>query len=330
MRTKTMRRILAVGAAVALCITLGSCRTTGQDTSNTSPVTTAAAEVTTPYPTVVAAGDIACDPAHQYFNGGSAQWCKDRETANRVRAINPYKVIALGDLQYEDATLSKFQQSYGRSWGQSDIKTRTYPVVGNHEYKTANAQGYRDYFGNPGDSDLAYSKTIGGWRVFFLNSNCAELDKAGVSGSCAGQVSWMKETMTNSPTKCSIAAFHHPRRTDVANHYPGTTTVAGIEQAFYDKRGEIILNGHAHSIEISNKITPSGANSDRGVKHFTIGSGGKENLKPWQSATKPGWTDYRNNGEHAVLKLTLKPTSYDYAVVDIDGNTLRSGTRNCF
>lgn len=322
------RRIFTFLAAMALLWTLGSC-TQPKHESNTNVPTARAA--TTEDPVIVAAGDIACDPDSAYFYGNNPKYCQDEATADRVRAINPDKVIALGDTQYTEGTDEQYAKSYSRSWGKDDIKSKTLAVVGNHEYRTKNAQGYRNFFGDPGARDLAYSyKVNDNWRIFVLNSNCSELAKPGVAGSCSGQTDWMKTTMADSPTKCTIAAFHHPRRTDVSVHYPGSTAVSGFEQGFYDRRGEIILNGHAHSVEISNKITPSGSNSSRGTKHFTIGSGGKESGLAWEHSTKPSWTDYRVNNEHAVLKLTLHSSSYDYELVDIDGNVLRSGTRDCF
>jgi Calcineurin-like phosphoesterase len=328
-----MRRIITL--VVAMLVLAGAGCKAGQEPPTPSPDTASAAvprtgtPAATGDPVIAAAGDIACDPSSPRFNGSDPKYCQDEKTADVVRNINPDKVIALGDEQYTDGTLPEFQKSYARSWGKPDIKDKTKPVVGNHEYHTTNAKGYRDFFGNPGGDDLAYSYKIGDWRVFSLNSNCAELAKPGRPGSCSGQAAWMKKTMKDSPTKCTIAAWHHPRRTDVANHYPGASEVAGFEQAFYDSRGDVVLNGHAHSVEVSAKVTPAGNSSSRGVKHFTIGSGGKESYLPWQHSSKPSWNTYRTNSHHAVLQLVLHPTSYDYELKATDGSTLFSGTRNC-
>ena len=330
------RRIFTVAVAWALLFWLGSCTEAKSPEEPNTPTARAAAPAD---PTIVAAGDIACDPDSAYFSGSDPRFCQDVKTADRVRAINPSKVIVLGDTQYTDGTASEYAKSYSRSWGKDDIKPKTLPVVGNHEYHTNNAQGYRDYFAGMdlGGADFATSwKLNANWRIFRLNSNCSELAKPGVTGSCSGQVAWMKKTMTDSPNEvhhcCVPSPIPYERGQPLPRHdlLLAEPTTRLIEQAFYDKRGEIVLNGHAHSIEISNKITPGGSNSDRGVKHFTIGSGGKESKKAWKNATKPGWTDYRINSEHAVLKLTLKASSYDYQLINVDGKVLREGTRNCF
>jgi hypothetical protein len=335
-----MRRLAVILAVLGLL--LAACSATGDGTipgidrpstaSAAAPAEVSPAAATT-YPTIATAGDIACDNTSEYFSGSNPTYCQDVATANRVRAINPTKVIPLGDLQYTDGTSSEFAASYARSWGKSDIKSKTLPVVGNHEYHTSGASGYRNFFSgmDVGGADFARTWRVNtNWRVFILNSNCGELAKAGVTGSCASQVEWMKKVQADNPTKCTIAAYHHPFRNDVANHYPGYAPAKVFGQAMYDMRGEIVLNGHAHAVEISKKITPGGTASDRGQKYFTIGSGGKEVNKAWEHSTKPAWTDYRQNSKHAVLKLTLKSTSYDYQLVATDGTVLNSGTRNCF
>ena len=84
---------------------------------------------------VVAAGDISlAEPSE-----GA------RETAELVESLHPDAVLALGDLQYDDGALERFERVYGPTWGR--FKDKTYPAPGNHEYKTPGASGYFTYFG---------------------------------------------------------------------------------------------------------------------------------------------------------------------------------------
>src|SRR2546428_2437165 len=80
---------------------------------------------------VAAAGDIACDPTGADFNGGlgTADTCHQKNTSDLLKGVDA--VLALGDLQYVDATTNKFALSYEPTWGQ--FKPITYPVPGNHE-----------------------------------------------------------------------------------------------------------------------------------------------------------------------------------------------------
>ena len=97
--------------------------------------------------TLVAAGDIACDPASDSFNGGAGTTgnCHMRATADLIAAAKPDAVLVLGDNQYERGTLSQFKNSFDLSWGR--FKSLIRPAVGNHEYLTSGAAGYFDYFG---------------------------------------------------------------------------------------------------------------------------------------------------------------------------------------
>src|SRR5258705_10275487 len=95
-----------------------------------------------------AAGDIACDPLDPNFNAGNgtATACRQLATSDLILGGGFGAVLALGDLQYDSANLSNFQQAYDPSWGR--MKPQTYPVIGNHEGVTATTgAGYCAYFG---------------------------------------------------------------------------------------------------------------------------------------------------------------------------------------
>lgn len=81
----------------------------------------------------------------------------DRGCAGGDRAIlidgRITRVLALGDLQYDSGTLSAFQASFDPLWGR--LKAITRPAVGNHEYDTAGAAGYFDYFNGVGSCHAA-------------------------------------------------------------------------------------------------------------------------------------------------------------------------------
>jgi hypothetical protein len=97
--------------------------------------------------TIMAAGDMACDPTSPHFNGGEGDngFCQEKATSDLVVKAHPDAVLVLGDQQYEDGTLADYLQSYDPTWGR--FKAITYPVPGNHDYQTPGATGYFDYFG---------------------------------------------------------------------------------------------------------------------------------------------------------------------------------------
>jgi hypothetical protein len=101
---------------------------------------------TTTAPVVAAAGDIACDPASSSYNGGNgtSSECRQKYTSDLLLNRGLAGVLALGDEQYEDGQLFKFQQAYAPCWGR--VKAVTHPALGNHEYLDA-AGGAQGYFG---------------------------------------------------------------------------------------------------------------------------------------------------------------------------------------
>src|SRR6266436_9904961 len=100
--------------------------------------------------------------------------CKDlsgaRATATLLDKI-PGTVMAVGDLAYPDGTPANFA-CYDKTWGR--LKNRTRPAAGNHEFHSAGAASYFQYFGEtagePGKG--YYSYELGSWHIVVLNSEC--------------------------------------------------------------------------------------------------------------------------------------------------------------
>ena len=132
-------------------------------------------------PVVVAAGDIA-DCSRE----------DDVATARLLGGIEG-TILTLGDNAYPDRLAENFAECYDSSWGK--FKARTMPGPGNHEYETAGASGYFDYFGDAaGDPDKGYySYDLGAWHLVSLNSNCGVGEIRCGPGSPQGR--WLKEDL---------------------------------------------------------------------------------------------------------------------------------------
>ena len=84
-------------------------------------------------PVLVGAGDIATCTNNN-----------DEATAKLLDGL-PGTVFTVGDNAYDSGTDAEFANCYEPTWGRH--KARTKPVPGNHEYLTAGAAGYFNYFG---------------------------------------------------------------------------------------------------------------------------------------------------------------------------------------
>lgn len=280
-------------------------------------------------PVVAAAGDMVCDPNSPNRRHKVPGTCLDKETSDLLVSRELDAVLTLGDNQYETGALSAFRSSYDRTWGR--VKAITRPTVGNHEYLTAGAAGYFDYFNGPGRSQGRagrrgegwYSFDVGGWHLVALNSICDE-----VGGCEAGspQLEWLKADLAAHPAQCTLAYWHHPR---FSSGIPGSNVRTDpFWRVLYEAGADVVLTGHSHDYERFARQTPDAQRDDaRGIRQFVVGTGGKNNYPFGSVVTNSEVRDARTSG---VLLLTLRPTGYDWRFAPVPGGLLRdSGSGAC-
>jgi hypothetical protein len=265
-----------------------------------------------PVPTVIAAGDIACAPDHEFFNHGkgTATWCRADDTRALIRTLDPNVVLPLGDTQYDEGRLSEYEASYDLSWGR--FLRRTRPAVGNHEYyASSNARGYFSYFGDragtPGEG--WYSYELGDWHVVALNSNCQMLP----CGPGSPQWEWLAEDLRSSDAACTLAYFHHPRFS--SGPHGDDPSVTPLWRLLYFEGAELILVGHDHIYERFQPLTPGGVvDEEHGIRQFIVGTGGAQ-LYPVEQVRAQSVT--RNTRSFGVLEVSLRPGEYRWRFVPV-------------
>jgi acid phosphatase type 7 len=265
-------------------------------------------------PVVVAAGDIA-DCARE----------DDEATARLVGRIEG-TVLTLGDHAYPDGSAENFAECYEPSWGR--FKARTLPSPGNHEYETAGASGYFDYFGsaagNPGEG--YYSYDVGSWHIVALNSNCGEGEIRCGPGSPQGR--WLEEDLAaNDEVACTLAYFHHPLFTS-GSYRPGIERVVHLWEILYAAGVDVVLNGHDHNYQRFAPQDPGGsADPEGGIRQFVVGTGGRS---LYQISHPIANTEVYADDTFGVLELTLHPQRYDWEFVSVNGESFSdSGVARC-
>jgi hypothetical protein len=275
-------------------------------------------------PVVVAVGDIACAAGDQSDN------CEQQQTATLAASQKPNEVLVLGDNQYNHGALSEYQGAgaYNATWGVFD--PIVHPVPGNHEYETAGASGYFQYFGGNGVTTGApggyYSFTVGSWHIIALNSGCSD---SGCADSVAGttssaQVAWVQADLAANRSPCVLAYWHHPLFS--SGNLGDSPGVAPLWTALYNAHADVVVNGHDHVYERFAQQDPNGNATTTGIREFVAGTGG-ENLFALSNppATLQAWDDK----DFGVLVLTLHPSSYDWKFVDTGGTVIDSGSAAC-
>jgi 3',5'-cyclic AMP phosphodiesterase CpdA len=278
-------------------------------------------------PVIVAAGDIACDPRTPELP------CKDRETATIAGNILSQHVtgfvVALGDLQYDSGTVAEFNAVYDRSWGQ--LAGRTRPIPGNHEYQTARASGYFDYFltrgVNVGDRPTGWYEwqPAPTWDAVALNSECGAI---GGCGAGSPQERWLSQIASRRTRPCQVAFMHHPF---FSSGLSGSiTNTRALLQVLVGAGVELVLSGHDHMYERFEPQTVAGAlDRARGIRQFVVGTGGRD-LYTFEARNLKANSAFRYDQNYGVLKLVLRDSSYDWAFVTIDGKIIDSGSASCF
>lgn len=288
-------------------------------------------------PLLAAAGDIACGPGDKNFNGGKGRRgnCRALATSNELRGADA--VQTLGDNQSPHGSLANFQRSYDESWGRFFDITR--PVIGNHEYgppKNPNkgAGGYWEYFGQDKAGRRGrgwYSYDLGAWHVVALNTMCRESTKHRTMqpkvgcGKGSPQYRWLKRDLRASNSKCIIAAWHHPRFSS-GSRERGFPQVRPLWAALDRAGADIVLNGHDHIYERFRKKKASGAASRRGMRQFTVGTGGRS-LGRFHTP-EPGSQRFLRS--YGVLQLQLRATRYRWEFVSTKrSRVLDAGSSTC-
>lgn len=244
---------------------------------------------------VAAAGDISlAEPSD-----------RARLTAELVEALQPDAVLALGDLQYDDGALERFERVYEPTWGR--FKGKTYPAPGNHEYKTPGAAGYFAYFGaRAGDPAKGYySFDLGAWHVVALNTSelCQQV-------SCAAdgeQARWLEADLAANKKRCVLAYWHYPRFS--SGKHGNFDKAAPLWKVLAAHHATLVLTGHEHFYERLRPID--------GITQLTVGTGGAQfaeyaDVHPSSAA--------RDNQTLGVLKLTLRDGSWTSEFIGTPGS----------
>jgi hypothetical protein len=211
-----------------------------------------------------------------------------------------------------------FRDCYESSWGRH--KDRTRPTPGNHDYETAGASGYFDYFGGAaGERGQGYyTYAVGPWRIYALNS---EIDMSPGSP----QLLWLRSQLAANPSSCSAAIWHRPLFTSGPNgENPDTRP---LWRLLYEFNVDVILNGHDHLYERFAPMDPEGRlDFLRGIRQFTAGGGGA----PLYQAFGRAMNSEMLASVWGVLKLTLSEGFYSWEHVSAGSTEFQdAGTALC-
>jgi acid phosphatase type 7 len=226
-------------------------------------------------------------------------------------------VFTAGDNAYPNGTAANFRDCYEPTWGRH--KARTRPTPGNHDYESAGATPYFDYFGGAaGPSGVGYySYRVGDWQIYALNSN-VPMD----AGS--PQTQWLRRELALNPSTCAMAIWHHPLFSSGPNGDSPATRP--LWDALYEAGAELVVVGHDHIYERFAPQDPAGRlDAARGIREFVVGTGGAQLTSAVRTHANSDivWV------LHGVLQLTLRADSYSWTFLSDTGAAADIGSGLC-
>lgn len=261
------------------------------------------------------------DPTVELAGAGDIAACGSPNSADTAKLLadSGARVFTLGDNAYPDGADPDFV-CFDQTWGR--FRASMLPVVGNHEYVTPGARGYVDYFGADAGTDGYYATDVGTWRVYALNSECANV-------SCAEgspQVEWLAADLAANPRECVLAMWHEPRFSD--GPHGAQLAVQPFWDALYAAGAELVLGGHDHLYERFVALDPMGRpDAANGITEIVAGTGGIGHV---QFATNTPTRVAGSDTAFGVLELWLHANSYSWRFDAVPPSTFTdSGSAPC-
>ena len=208
----------------------------------------------------------------------------EQRVANMINTWNVDFIITTGDNNYPDGEASTIDDNIGQfyvswignyqgSYGTGSSSNKFFPSLGNHDWHTANAQPYLDYFTLPG-SGFTNSSGVENYydfvwdNIHFFVLDSESIDPGG-EGPDPDQEQWIQVELTNCDQNhllhWRIVYFHHPPYcTEYWSGGHGNQTFMQLD--YVGMGAHAVLAGHAHKYE---RLIIGG------LDYFVNGVGGK-------------------------------------------------------
>lgn len=241
----------------------------------------------------------------------------EADVAALVRGWNPRFIVTTGDNNYPNGEASTIDKNIGQyyhdfiyrytgSYGEGAAWHRFFPVLGNHDWRAANAQPYLDYFTLPGN-ERYYEFIWGPVHFFMLDSDTQEPDG---TSSTSTQANWLKGRLAASRAPWQFVVMHHP---PFSSGQHGSH--AYMQWPFQEWGADAVLAGHDHTYE---RLAVNG------LPFFVNGLGGHDRLYPF--GTVAAGSQVRYNADNGAMLVDATATQVTFQFITRAGETVDSYT----
>jgi tartrate-resistant acid phosphatase type 5 len=238
------------------------------------------------------------------------------DVSNLVRSWSPEFIVTTGDNNYPDGATSTIDPNIGQyyhdfifpyvgGYGAGADINRFFPSLGNHDWVTAGAQPYIDYFALP-SNERYYDFSRGPVHFYAVDSDVNEPD--GIT-STSVQAQWLSGRLAASTEPWKLVYMHHPPYSSSGN----TTSLRWPYQAW---GASIVFAGHAHNYE---RVVLSG------FPYIVNGLGGRS-LDSF--GTPINGSVVRYNGNYGAMLVDAADTSITFQLINRLGALIDTYTLN--
>ena len=242
----------------------------------------------------------------------------EKEVSDLVHSWGPDFIITVGDNNYPSGAASTIDQNIGQyyhdylypykgNFGPGAKTNRFFPSLGNHDWLTAGAKPYLDYFTLPGNG-LYYSFVGGPVEFFAIDSDYH--DPAGIT-TTSRQATWLKDALAASTSPWKIVYFHLPPYSSGSVH--GSTPE--LQWPFKQWGATAVLSGHDHTYE---RIIVDG------FPYFVDGLGGNGKYS-FNSTPVPG-SQVRYDSDQGAMLVTANSSSITFEFFNVQKQVIDTYT----
>ena len=226
-------------------------------------------------------------------------------------------MFTLGDNAYFTGSREDYRTCYGPTWGRHRARTR--PVPGNHDYLSAGAFPYFEYFGETAGpfGEGYYSFDIGPWHIIALNSNVDV-------GESSEQVRWLRDDPARQPRTLHVGVLA-PSALLVGPEREHARHAHDLADPLRRRR----RRGAGRTRPPLRTVRPAGRGCRpdpvRGLRSFVVGTGGAALSQHFRSQPN---SEMRISA-FGVLKLTLSVDRLEWDFIPVGGGRPDVGIAQC-
>jgi hypothetical protein len=235
------------------------------------------------------------------------------QVSDLIKSWNPDLIITLGDNNYPTGGQETIDQNIGQffhmfiypyfgSYGTGDTVNRFFPSLGNHDWMTAGALPYLNYFTLPGN-ERYYDFVKGPVHFFVIDSDFNEPD--GTDNNSV-QAQWLMSNLASSSSKFNVVYFHHTPYTSGNLHGPAFY----MRWPFKEWGASLVMAAHVHVYE---RFLIDG------LTYITNGLGGAAKYGFFEA--QPG-SQVRYADNYGAMLLNAYPDSLTLKFINVLGNVI--------